>query len=787
MSDASSPRMRFVRRASQALALLVLAAACSSSSPEEPPTSDVVLKPNVRILGEASLARLASFSPEGKVVFAGHDDAIDRLAAGDVVAGAVAPNAPAGILRRVTRATRTDAGVELETTRAALTDAIARGKIHVAKQLLPGDAKAADFAPGLPSGFYVGVNDLVLYEKGGARVVANGSISLEPSLDLDVDIDWDGLHSVSFTLGGTQGAAIDLTATAGLSFDEKEDVASYTFTPIIIYAGELPLVFIPRLVLEIGATGGFDATSTVGVVEQARAKVGLAWSGGTLSKIAEVTPTLSAGTPTIGAAASVKGWAGARAEILLYGETGPTGTLDGYLRLAADTTKTPCWALDVGVESRFGLRLQIFGIDVLDESVPVFDASQPLASGACGGTAPTEPPPWAYVYPRLGGDDVASVDAMPDGGLVLAGDSSADAAVTRLAKDGAIVWQRVYPTGKVFKAVRARGDAIFAAGGAWVTKLDAKTGDVLWSYAYGSGPEVRAIDATADGGCILAGLTTSPQNDFDYWFTKLDANGNVTWSKRMGDAKWEQVNAVRALAGGGYALAGQYAPNQDADAFFARLDDAGNVTVQKKYAGTGTFESFDALLPTSDGGFVVVGRAQRPQGGAGWAAKLDANGKMLWSKSFGESGADYLTAVVPIATGFLATGSTGILPTSAWAVALDGTGHPIWSRAYSAVDATKNVEGRGLALLTDASFSFGGTTNAFGDGNLLAVHTTFDGQVDFAAGSGMKTKILSGSSEAPYDAPGVTTSAPVTAYAAPRTVVDVTPAALTAVAKKLSK
>jgi hypothetical protein len=775
----------FLRRGASARAVVVATvAACSSSSGSAPP--DFVLKPNVRVLDAASLARIKGVSQEGTIAFDGHDATLDALAAGDVIAGGVGAATPSGLLRRITRAERTDSGVTVETKMASLVDAIERGKIHLARPLVPADVKLADLGPGSPTGFYVGVNDLVLYEKGGARIVANGSVSLEPSIDFDLDIDLTGIHSMSFTVGGTQALALDITATAGASFDEREDVATYNFVPIIIMAGDFPLVFIPRVVLEIGASGQITAKTTVSVVEQARANVGLRWDG-SFSPIADVTPTLTVGTPTVGAAASVKAFAGARAELFLYGELGPYGTLDGYLRLAADTNAEPCWRLDAGVESRFGVKVDVLGFSLLDKTVPVFDQSKTLASGSCGDPVPTEPTPWANVYQRAGGDHASSVDAMPDGGLVLAGDASSDASVMRLAKDGTIVWQRSYPTGTVAKAVRARGDVVFVGGGAWVAKLDAKNGNVLWSYAYGSDPEVRAIEATADGGCVVAGLTVGPGVQFDYWFAKLDANGAVTWSRRMGDAKWEQVNAVRAIAGGGYVLAGQYAPNQNADAFLARLDDAGNVTLQKRYAGTGTFESFDAVLPTSDGGFALVGRAQRPAGGAGWAVKVDGAGNVAWSKAFGETGSDNLYALAQTATGFLATGSTGITPTSAWAVALDGTGHPIWSRSYAALDATKSVEGRGLAVLSDGSFSFGGTTDAFGDSNALAMHVTYDGQLEFAPGSGMKMTSLSGSSEAPYPAPAITTSSVAADHPVVRVAKPITPAALAATAKKLSK
>lgn len=773
-----------LRRSAAVLAVLVAtAAACSSSSESAPP--DFVLKPNVRVLGAASLARLATVSQDGTMTFEGHDATLDAVAVGDVVVGAVAAATPAGLLRRVTRAERTEAGITLATKTASLVDAIERGRIHLSRPLVAADVKPADLGPGSPTGFYVGVNDLVLYENGGARVVANGSVSLEPSLDFDLDIDLTGIHSMSFTLGGAQGMALDVSSTAGASFDERKDVATYNFVPIVIMAGEFPLVFIPRLVLEVGANGAIAAKTTVSVVEQASARVGLQWDG-SFSPIADATPTFSAGTPTVGAAGSVKAFAGARAELFLYGELGPYGTLDGYMRLAADTNANPCWKLDAGIESRFGIKVDVLGFSLLDQSVPVLDQSKTLASGSCTPPVITEPLPWAYAYPRVGGDHAASIEAMPDGGLVLAGDASSDASVMRLSKEGAILWQRAYPNGTLAAAVSARGDSVFVGGGAWVAKLDAATGNVVWSYAYGSDPEVRAVEATADGGCVVAGLTVGPGPQFDYWFAKLDSSGAVTWSKRMGDAKWEQVNAVRAIASGGYVLAGQYAPNQDADAFLARLDDAGNVTFQKRYAGAGTFESFDAVLPTTDGGFALVGRAQRPAGGAGWAVKVDGTGGVVWSKGFGETGSDYLVALAPIATGFLATGSTGITPTSAWAVALDGTGHPIWSRAYSAVDATKSLEGRGLALLSDGSFTFGGTSDAFGDSNTFAMHVTYDGQIGFAAGSGVKMTTLSGSSEAPYPAPAATTSSAVVNYPLTRVAKAITPAALAATAKKLS-
>jgi len=150
------------RRGASALAvLLATAAACSSS--DEASTPDVVLKPNVRILDAASLARIKTISSEGTIAFDGHDGAIDALVAGDVVAGAIAAAAPEGLLRRVTRAEKTEGGVVVDTTPATLVDAVERGKVRLVRPLVSADVKPADLGSGSLTGFYVGLNDVAAY------------------------------------------------------------------------------------------------------------------------------------------------------------------------------------------------------------------------------------------------------------------------------------------------------------------------------------------------------------------------------------------------------------------------------------------------------------------------------------------------------------------------------------------------------------------------------------------------------------------------------------------------
>ena len=183
MPDASAftmPASRSVRSLLAAVAFAIGGASCSSDDAGAPgPTSDIVLKPNVRVLDAASLARIASVLADGTIVFADRDPTLDTIAAGDIVAGGVAKATPNGLLRRVLRADRTSTRLVLATAPAQLTDAIASGRVHWVRPLTPPDLAPASVVQGTSAtGFYAGFDDLVLYDdRLDARLCSNRSIT----------------------------------------------------------------------------------------------------------------------------------------------------------------------------------------------------------------------------------------------------------------------------------------------------------------------------------------------------------------------------------------------------------------------------------------------------------------------------------------------------------------------------------------------------------------------------------------------------------------------------------
>jgi len=104
-----------------------------------------------------------------------------------------------------------------------------------------------------------------------------------------------------------------------------------------------------------------------------------------------------------------------------------------------------------------------------------------------------------------------------------------------------------------------------AGGDYWVTKLDAN-GGLTWKKCYGGslldiGTSIQQL--SAGGGYIVAGYTSSTGGDVsgnhgssDYWLVRTDANGVLLWQKTLGGSGGETTSGVRQTSDGGYVVTG---------------------------------------------------------------------------------------------------------------------------------------------------------------------------------------------------------------------------------------
>lgn len=178
------------------------------------------------------------------------------------------------------------------------------------------------------------------------------------------------------------------------------------------------------------------------------------------------------------------------------------------------------------------------------------------------------------------------------------------------AKDGNFV---------VVGYTRSRG-----SGGSdiYLLKVD-QNGDPLWQKTYG-GPADDfgyALLEAPDGGYLLAGYTYSSGNGgSDAYLIKTDSGGDLQWQKTYGGSADDQVFGINATADGGYVMAGWSRSFSDSQDFYEVKTDAdGTLQWQKKSPRWDSAkESYSSwaysVLQKPDGGYLVNGWQLNPDG-----------------------------------------------------------------------------------------------------------------------------------------------------------------------------
>jgi len=147
------------------------------------------------------------------------------------------------------------------------------------------------------------------------------------------------------------------------------------------------------------------------------------------------------------------------------------------------------------------------------------------------------------------------------------------------------------------------------------------------------GPEgewSHSLIQTSDGGYAIAGYTESfGAGKEDVYVVKLDANGNLQWTKTIGGPESEWGKSLIQTCDGGYAIAGatkSFGAGED-DVYVVKLDANGNLQWTKTIGGR-SVEKGSSLVQTSDGGYAIAGETESFGAGNGdvYVVKLDRNG-----------------------------------------------------------------------------------------------------------------------------------------------------------------
>lgn len=236
----------------------------------------------------------------------------------------------------------------------------------------------------------------------------------------------------------------------------------------------------------------------------------------------------------------------------------------------------------------------------------------------------------------------------------------------------------------------------------YLVKTDA-AGGLLWARTFGGiDDDVGwSLQQTADGGIIIAGVTTGGQGTSGY-IIKTDNSGVIVWERSLADRLANRIYSVRQTADGGYILAGSidsFSPGAGVvgygmeDMYLVRLDGAGSVLWEKRFGGPGTDVGW-SVKETGDGGFVLAGvtdsfgfSEKREQV---YLVRSDANGTLLWHNNYGDglSQYGYDVEIAPsgdlVVTGYAATLDRGNVY---YLARVSATGTLIWEKNFGSTDS----------------------------------------------------------------------------------------------------
>jgi hypothetical protein len=302
----------------------------------------------------------------------------------------------------------------------------------------------------------------------------------------------------------------------------------------------------------------------------------------------------------------------------------------------------------------------------------------------------------------------------------------------------------------------SNGDISYYHGGyndVWLVCID-YTGTLIWEKTFGGSESEGGarIFKTEDNYFYLLCGTTSSDGDIsndpypgslDYWIVKIDSTGNILWDRILGGGILDQLWTGTLTDDGGIVAYG-WSGSTDGDVsinygaydmWMVKLNGEG----EKEWdfsIGTDWFDYGQAIIQTSDGGFLCGGSSAIGEGGnltcdpfnynaEAILVKLDKDRNIEWQQCYGGSGHDGVWSIMELEDGYIFTGvgasNDGALTGSGyhgdgdiWFVKIDFWGNIIWQKCFG---------GTGYEY-TDRIFQ---STN--GDFIVIGVTTSKDGDI----------------------------------------------------------
>lgn len=167
----------------------------------------------------------------------------------------------------------------------------------------------------------------------------------------------------------------------------------------------------------------------------------------------------------------------------------------------------------------------------------------------------------------------------------------------------------------------------------------------------------------------------------------------IEWSQVIASPADDWINDIVPVGSEEYLLAGFVGRTQGEAAnwrgLYARLSGDGKLIARHEYGAEKGIDAFWTGKPASSGDVWLGGFTSRIGAGGidAWAARVDAQGRLLDDKAFGEGGYDRFTGMAAVDDGYVFVGHSepvGVERRRLFAVKLGRSGQTLWERTIDA-------------------------------------------------------------------------------------------------------
>jgi hypothetical protein len=199
--------------------------------------------------------------------------------------------------------------------------------------------------------------------------------------------------------------------------------------------------------------------------------------------------------------------------------------------------------------------------------------------------------------------------------------------------------------------------------------------------------EGYSIKPTFDGDYIISGTTSIPNTvNSNVCLIKMDTNGDTLWTKLFIGINPIYNNSVEQTSDSGFIVAGTMGyTTGNYDGYLIKTDSTGGLIWSKKF-GESNYDIVTAVHQTTDGGYIVSGQFYI-SGVTAHLIKFNSSGNIVWVKEvIGSGGANDVKQTVD--GGYIITGSDYY---DAFLTKTDALGNILWSKGYGGTYIDRGV------------------------------------------------------------------------------------------------